>query len=127
MFELTIKNKVYPFNFGMGFLREINKKVDIPVDGVPGMRENVGLRYTVGMLLANDLEALVDVLDVANKGLQPRVSRGDLDHYIESEDTDIDALFRDVLDFLERANATKRAVKELREAFEARKKQSEQK
>lgn len=127
MFELTIKEKVYPFNFGMGFLREINRKVDIPVDGIPGVKENVGLRYTVGLLLANDLEALVDVLDVANKGLQPRVTRADLDYYIESEDTDIDALFVDVLDFLESANATKKAVKDLREAFEARKKQKEQK
>ena len=127
MFELTIKEKVYPFNFGMGFLREINRKVDIPVDGIPGVKENVGLRYTVGLLLANDLEALVDVLDVANKGMQPRVTRADLDYYIESEETDIDALFVDVLDFLESANATKKAVKDLREAFEARKKQKEQK
>ena len=28
MFELTINDKVYPFRFGMGFLREINKRVD---------------------------------------------------------------------------------------------------
>jgi hypothetical protein len=126
MFELTIKEKVYPFNFGMGFLREINKKVDIPVNGLPGVKENVGLRYMVGLLMANDPEALVDVLDAANKGLSPRVTRADLDFHIDSEETDIDALFRDVLDFLEKANATKKATKDLREAFEARAKQNEQ-
>ena len=32
--ELTINGQVYQFNFGMGFMREMNKKVSMPVDGV---------------------------------------------------------------------------------------------
>ena len=32
--ELTIKEQVYQFNFGMGFLREMNRKVTVPVDGI---------------------------------------------------------------------------------------------
>jgi hypothetical protein len=127
MFELTIGEIVYQFNFGMGFLRDMNKKIDIPVDGLPGVRENVGLRYAIGMLLAGDLETLVEVLFTANKGFKPRVTPEKLDAYIEDEDTDVDALFAEVLDFLKKANATKKTAAELVEMFEKRNQQKEQK
>ena len=120
MFELTIGESVYQFNFGMGFLRDMNKKIDIPVDGLPGVRENVGLRYAIGMLLANDLETLAEVLFTANKGFRPRVTPEKIDSYIEDENTDIDALFAEVLDFLKKANATKKTAADLVEAFQNR-------
>lgn len=126
MFELTINEEVYQFNFGMGFLRDINKKIDIPVDGLPGVRENVGLRYTVGMLIANDLETLVEVLFTANKGFKPRVTPEKLDAYIEDADTDIDALFEKVLDFLKKSNATRKTVTDLLAVFENRTQQKNQ-
>lgn len=126
MFELTIAEKVYQFNFGMGFLREINKRVNVPVDGLPGVKENVGLRYAVGMLLVNDIETLVDVLEIANKGYSPRITRDKLDAYIDNADTDIDALFVEVLDFLKSANATKKTVKGLLEMFEKRNSQEDE-
>lgn len=116
MFELTINDTVYQFKFGMGFLRDMNKKINIPVDGLPGVKENVGLRYAVGMLLANDIETLVDVLFTANKGFVPRVTTEKLDAYIE-EVEDIDHLFGEVLDFLKNANATKKTVADLLEVF----------
>lgn len=127
MFELTIGDEVYQFNFGMGFLRDVNKKVDIPVDGLPGVRENVGLRYKVGMLLANDLETLVEVLFTANKGFKPRVTPEKLDAYIDHEDTDVDALFAEVLDFLKKSNATRKTTEELMELKEKQNQQKEQK
>lgn len=126
MFELTIGDSVYQFNFGMGFLRDINKRVDIPVDGLPGVRENVGLRYTIGMLLTNDLETLVDVLFTANKGFKPRVTPEKLDAFIEDADTDVDALFVEVLDFLKKSNATRKTAEELLKAFGERNQRKEQ-
>jgi hypothetical protein len=126
MFELTINEVVYQFNFGMGFLREINKRVNVPVDGLPGVKENVGLRYAVGMLLVNDLETLVDVLHTANMGCNPRITRNALDSYIDNETTDIEALFAEVLDFLEKANATKKTTKDLLEVFRKRNQQKGQ-
>ena len=126
MFELTIGDDVYQFNFGMGFLRDINKRVDIPVDGLPGVRENVGLRYTIGMLLTNDLETLVEVLFTANKGFKPRVTPEKLDAFIEDTETDVDALFAEVLDFLKKSNATKKTAEELLEVFAKRNQQKEQ-
>ena len=121
MFELTIKNEVYQFNCGMGFLREVNKRMQTPVEGVKDAKQNIGLRYMVAGVLDGDVEVLVDLLDAANKGLEPRVSRNLLDSYIEDADTDIEALFSDVLDFLKNANATKKTVANLLEAMEAEK------
>lgn len=120
MFELTIENEVYQFNAGMGFVKEINKTVQIPVDGAPNVKQNAGVRYKIGQLLDGDVEALVDVLDVANKGQSLRATRTLPEKYIEDESTDIDKLFEDVLDFLSNANCTKKAVRELREVAEKR-------
>lgn len=121
MFELTINGKVYEFNFGMGFMREINKKIGVPVDGLPDVKKNMGLQYTVAGIMDGDLEALVDALDVANKGRVPRVTREILDSYIDEPETDIDKLFEEVLDFLKHANATKKTVETLQKAIEAEK------
>lgn len=118
MFELTISGQVYAFNFGMGFMREINKKIGVPVDGLPDVKKNMGLQYTVAGIIDGDIEALVDALDVANKGNSPRVTKALLDSYIDDTETDIDKLFEDVLDFLKHANATKKTVAMLLKAIE---------
>lgn len=110
MFELTINGKVYQFRFGMGFMREINKKVGTYVDGLPDVKKNMGLNYYVAGVLDGDVEALVEVLNVANKDQTNRVTLSELDAYIDNPETDIDKLFEDVIDFLSKANATKKQV-----------------
>ena len=117
MMELTINGTVYEFNFGMGFLREINKRVQTPVDGLKGVDKNIGLQFTVASIIDGDVEALVDALEIANKGMNPRLTRQALDAYIDDADTDIDGLFSMVIDFLARANATKKTVASLQEAI----------
>ena len=112
MMELTINGQVYQFNFGMGFL--MNKKLAIPEEGIKGKNKEVGLRYAVAGIMDGDLEQLEEVLDTANKGQDPRVTKKLLDDYIEDENTDIDRLFDEVLDFLEKTNATKNTVKNIR-------------
>jgi hypothetical protein len=107
MFELTINNEVYQFNFGMGFLREINKRLGKPIDGIPGEKENVGAQFRIAGVIAGECEALADVLETANKGYSPRVTRMLIDNYID-EVEDIDGLFESVIDFLKSANATKK-------------------
>lgn len=116
MFELTINGQVYGFHFGMGFMRELNKRIKTPVEGVKNTEKNIGLQYMVAGVMDGDVEALVDVLDAANKGIVPRVSRDLLDAYIDDENTDIDKLFEDVLDFLKKTNATKKTVEALLKA-----------
>lgn len=110
MMELTINGTVYSFKFGMGFLRDINRTVSKPVDGIENEYKNIGLQYKVGGLLDGDTEDLVTVLEFANKGQNPRVTRALLDEYIDDEATDIDELFETVMDFLKRTNATKKTT-----------------
>ena len=116
MMELTINGKVYQFRFGMGFLREIDKTASVPVAGVPGKTENVGLQMAVRLLVAGDPVTLVEVLDIANKTEKPRVTKNELDAYVEDETTDIEALFEDVFDFLKQSNATKKVTTMILEA-----------
>lgn len=125
MFELTMNEQVYQFNFGMGFMREINKKIGIPVDGLPNVKKNIGLQYYVALVIDKDVEALVDILDTANKGMNPRITRDVLDSYIDDPDTDIDTLFDEVIDFLKQTNATKNVTMDLLEAVEKEKAKKE--
>ena len=121
MFELTINDKVYQFNFGMGFLRDINKTLTTDIDGVKNAKKNIGLQFKLALLMDGDLETLVEVLDIANKGCEPRVKRTELDSYIDDSDTDIDGLIAEVLDFLRQNNATKKTMATLDEAIEREK------
>lgn len=113
MFELEIKGQIYQFCFGMGFLREINKRINQPVDGLKDVKRDVGLGYHVLLLIDREVEALVDVLFAANKGFDRRVTTALLDSYIDDPNTDIEELFVRVLDFLKSANATKKKTMEL--------------
>ena len=121
MFELTINEKVYGFKFGLAFMREINKKVQQPIEGVKDQKQDVGLRFAVASLMDGDPIELVNVLDLANKTESPRVTRKELDAYIEDENTDIDGLFTEVLDFLRKNNVTKKVVAFVEETIEAEK------
>lgn len=125
MFELTINDQVYQFKFGLGFIREVNKQKSKPVDGMPDEKQDVGLQFAVASLIDEDPIALVDILDIANKTEKPRVTRALLDSYIEDENTDIDALFKEVLDFLCKANATKKTALAVLEMVEAEKAKAE--
>ena len=119
--ELTINGQVYQFNFGMGFMREMNKKVTMPVDGVKDAKKNNGLRYAVAGIMDGDVESLEDLLLVANKGQNPRATTEILDEYIDDSDTDIDQLFEDTMGFLKNANATKKCVQNLEKTIEEEK------
>lgn len=110
MFELTINGQVYQFNFGMSFLRDANKTVSERINNATDKKKDVGATYMIAGIIDGNMEDLVNVLDLANKGQNPRVTRAMLDSYIDNPDTDIDQLCEDVLGFLKSANATKKTV-----------------
>jgi hypothetical protein len=121
MFELTINDNTYQFNFNMGFLREIDPTVTKPIDGVKGKVQNLGLQYAVAGIIDKDVMTLVDVLVRANKGFNPRLTVKEVEAYIEDENTDIDRIFDEVLGFLKSANVTKNTTQTMIEAVEAEK------
>ena len=122
--ELTINGQVYQFNFGMGFMREMNKKVTMPVDGVKDVRKNIGLKYAVAEIMDGDIEVLVDLLDAANNA-ESESDKRPAGRYIDDPETDIDKLFEDTLGFLKTANATKKTVAEIEKAVAEEKERQE--
>ena len=116
--ELTINNNVYQFSFNIGFLRNINKTITVDVDGMDGVKRNVGLRYSIGLLLDGDLETLVDVLELANKGQSTRLTKKAIEEFIDNTETDVDEVFDSVIEGLKQANATKKATLATIEAIE---------
>lgn len=122
MFELTINNNIYPLNFGFGFIREIDPKITRKIDGVTGKVEQLGLQYAIAGIIDGNLEDMVTVLETANKHAGgDRLTRADIEKHLESPETDVDVLFEMVLDFLSRANCTKKTVVNLQEAIKAEK------
>lgn len=115
MFELTIGNQVYTFRFGLGFMREMDPRAKETKNGIT---KNIGLRLAIAGIIDGEIETLIDVLDVANKGQDLRLTRRVLEDYIENEETDIDRLFEDVLGFLKTANCTSRVTNDMLEQIE---------
>ena len=113
--ELEINGKTYAFKFGMGFLLEINKTYEVETVGTKN-KEKAGLAFNVSGILDKNPEALLTILEIANKTETPRISKNEIMSYIESEDTDIDGLFAEVLDFLSKANCTKNMTLKIQKA-----------
>lgn len=118
MYDIEINGTSYPVKFGMNFIREINKRVTVSMDAWGGKEENVGLNYYIAKLMDGDLEALQQILFVANKTETPKLNISMLNEWFEDENTDIDAIFKQVTDFLSEANCTKRAYKAIKIAVE---------
>lgn len=117
MMELQIKGQAYQFKFGFGFMREIDKRQT--VEAPNGTQQNIGFQTAVGGILDGDAQALEDVLLLANKGQEPRLTADVLEEYIENEETDVDALFNGVIDFLKKSNVSKKKTLNLLKQAEA--------
>ena len=117
MMELQIKGQVYQFKFGFGFMREIDKQQIVKAPN--GTQQNIGFQMAVGGILDGDAQALEDVLLLANKGQEPRLTSDVLEEYIEDEETDVDALFDGVIDFLNKSNVSKKKTLNLLKQAEA--------
>ena len=118
MFELTIKDKVYQFRFGMGFVRKIDKTKQ---EKIEGSMVDVGLQYAVANLIDEDPIGVVDLLYIANETESPRVTKALLDEYIEDENTDFEGMCREILDFFKRGNCTKKKTLAVLELVEKKK------
>lgn len=124
MLNLTIKDKVYSFSFGVGFVRKISPR---ETEVVNGRKVEVGVQYAIAAAIDRDVLALVDVLLIANEMTDgEKVTKKLLDFYFDEECTDLDALCDEILDFFEHTNATKKAYKNVQELLAAQKAKAEQ-
>ena len=112
---LEINGTQYPINFGIGFLKTINRQKQTQVANMDGVKKNIGLLYSAASIMDGDVEELINVILLGNQTEQPRLERKTLETYIDDPETDIDGLFDTVIDFLSNANACKRVIRELKE------------
>jgi hypothetical protein len=117
---LEINGTQYPINFGIGFLKTINRQKQTQVANMDGVKKNIGLLYSVASIMDGDVEELINVILLGNQTEQPRLERKTLETYIDDPETDIDGLFDTVMDFLSSANACKRVIRELKEQVDER-------
>lgn len=112
--ELTINGKVYQFKASIAFMRLANNLVEEKVDNT-NLAQKVGLRYLIAGLIDGDVEQLINALDFMNTGFDQRLTRKEIENFIEDENVDVDGIFEMVLDFLSKANVSKRTYNALME------------
>ena len=114
-FELIMNGQPYAFCFGIwgGSVVCRTKSIIIPLVPNSNYSINRGLQFYMAQVMDKDIEALAEVLMLANAGMTPRLKQKDLYEFLEDEETDIDAVFETVIDFFGKANVTKPTYKEL--------------
>ncbi|WP_273709450.1 tail assembly chaperone [Leuconostoc mesenteroides] len=107
--QVKINNKEVELNFGVKFVRELDKVAGLDVNGASfGM----GLTKSIPALNTADPAVLADVIYSAastNKAFRP--SQDDVDNFIDDYDGDLEKLFDDVTKEMSAANAIKVALK----------------
>lgn len=112
MFELFIQDSVYKFNFGFGFLKEIQK---LQVQEFNGAKMEVGLRFAILGLVSGDPVQLWNVLSIASKYAPEgslRLTPAVFEAYLNDAQTDP---FEVVLDFLSNQGCTRKLTQKVLE------------
>lgn len=105
-----MNGKVYPFKFGVGFLKRANARYKEIAGGSMTAVEN-GFIYLLARAEDGHVDAIAEMLLMANKGLKPQVTMQTIEDYIDDE-CDIDALWLEMLDFLKSSAACKKLTQE---------------
>lgn len=117
MYTREIDGKIRSFKFGIGFAREIDKTKK--VKGENGEEQNMGLTYAIAGLIDQDFEKLIDCLMLGHKygDDSEKLSRTQIEAWLDSDETTLERECTDLLDFFESANFTKKKTQELKEAM----------
>lgn len=121
---LKINDKEYEVRFGIGFVRELDKKYNVTY--IAGQKMGYGIEATVPLLLGGSATVLSDLLYAGTVNCKERPTPKEIDEYIDSVEN-YDAFVEQVLDELKKQNATKTRVAELIKKHEEAKAQEEQK
>lgn len=108
-----INGKDYSFKFGLRFVAELDKLVQIKQDGIPF---SVGTSIELAKLSKDkDLVSLSSILKIANETESPKLSVSVLNEWLEDTLTldEIDELIDDVVEALSKSNATAGKMKAL--------------
>lgn len=113
---ITINGKEVELNFGVRFVRELDKHMPIKMK-VKGMGEQsfgMALSRVVPGLQTYDTALLADVIYYATWANKARPSQEDIDSFIDDPSTDIEKLFDEVTTAMSESNSVKLATKNLK-------------
>lgn len=112
MYTREINGKLCEFNFGIGFVRDIDKSV--LVDGEDKRKHKMGLTYAIAGLMDCDFEKLIDCLLTGSKYAPgDTLSREDIEAWMETEEFDLEKECKDLVDFFEKSNFTRKKTTDL--------------
>lgn len=119
---LKINDKEYELNFGIRFVRELDKKHH---SVIAGKNIGTGLEDTIPMIFIGDMGALEDVLYAAMWREEKKPSQEEMDDFIDSVE-DIEALCEETINELKNQNATRKKALDLVADLEERKRKAEE-
>lgn len=105
--QLTIDGKKYDFKFGVGFVRKLDENYGIKQNGIAF---GFGLARVIPGLNSYDPAVLAEVLQCAAK---QAINLTKLDDYLDNC-SDLEKVFKTVLEEMSKANAVKLAVKKMK-------------
>lgn len=117
---LKIKNEEYRVKFGVGFVRELDKKYY--VQNNTSVKYGLGIETQVPLLLTGDPVTLSEFLYVGTFAEEKRPTQADIDAFIDGAE-DVEALFDEIIEELKKSNATRIKVGKLQDSL---KKQEEE-
>lgn len=103
--QITVNEKPVELNFGIRFVRELDKKYHITLND--GTRIGAGLENTVPLLMTGDILILEEVIQAAAWKVENKPTEEELDDYLDSVE-DVEGLFFAVLEELKNQNATRK-------------------
>lgn len=108
--EIKLNNKTIQLNFGVRFVRELDKVAGMTVNG---QSFGFGLTKSLPALKAYDPAVLSDVIYSAAYGNKPRPSQNTIDNFIDNC-TDLGKVFDEVQQEIDESNAVKVAAKNMK-------------
>ena len=111
--KIKINNTEYELNFGIRFVRELDKVAGVSNNGISlGM----ALMRTLPALQTGDPVALCNVIYASAYGNKPRPSMKDVEAFIDKEVSfeDLEKCFDDILKEIDESTATKLVAKNLK-------------
>ena len=108
--EIKINGKNVELNFGVAFVRELDKVAGMQVNG---QSFGFGLTKSLPALQAYDPAVLADVLYCAAWDNKPRPTQKAIDEFIDT-DSDLEKVFDEVNKAISESNAVKVAAKNMK-------------
>jgi len=120
----TINGTSYNFEFGIKFLRELDKLFAPEVSGMQ-MKYGFGLDLTINTLISAQPQIVSNYLLAANSTETPRIGQEELDAWIEDQE-DIEPIASEIVEAMEAKNMLAKKVKAAKASLKAAQKEENQ-